>query len=192
MLIRGQLNYVCTHCLAERIEVVTTFQTGNQSTLTTARSPLFHGPRHVDKIFIHQQQLAQRISEVRIKTRRDDDQVGTKVTRHLIQGGFKASLVFDRRRGRAQWKIQRVSKSTSSALLATRAGTRIPGILVRRKEEDCSIAVEDSLRAVAVMHVPVDDRHLLDLRKLLLRVTCSDGHVVKETDRKSTRLNSSH
>src|ERR1041385_3974601 len=42
------------------------------------------------------------------------------------------------------------------------------------------IGVEDSLRAVAVMHVPIDDRYTFNLAVLILSVSRRDGDVVKK------------
>src|SRR5690349_18286066 len=118
---------------------------------------------------------------MRIKTRGDNDQIRRETRRHLLERRLKPALVLDRRRGRAQRQIQRRSKPASSSLLTTRTRPRIPRILVRRKEVHRRIGVENSLRAVAVMNVPIDDRDLLDLRVLLLRVTRRNRDVVEKT-----------
>src|SRR6185503_402230 len=120
---------------AEGFEVVAALQTGNDPPLTTTVRPLFQSPREVNKILVRQEQLTQRIAEVRIKTRGDDDQIGSEIRRHLVERRFKPALVLDCRRRRTQRKIQRVAESTSSSLLATRTCSGIPRILMRRKEE---------------------------------------------------------
>src|SRR5678816_3224642 len=104
---------------------------------------------------------------MRIKSRRNDDQIGAEIRRHLLKRRFKRSLVVRSRCCRAQWKIQRVSQTASGSLLSTRTCARIPRILVSREKVDRRIVVKDSLRAVAVMNVPIDDRDLVDLRILL-------------------------
>ena len=67
-LFRRQFTHVRAHRAAERCEVVTTFETRYQSSLTTAVCPLFHSSRHVYKILIREKQLAEGIPEMRIKT----------------------------------------------------------------------------------------------------------------------------
>ena len=49
------------------------------------------------------------------------------------------------------------------------------------EEEDRGIAVEDVLRAVAVVHVPIDDEDAFDA-VLLLRVAGRDGDVVEQAE----------
>src|SRR5262249_53562007 len=74
-----------------------------------------------------------------------------------------------------------ITQTATSSLLSTRSRSRIPRILVRREEINTRIVVKNSLRAVAVMHVPIDDRDLIDLGILLLRVTRGDGDVIEKT-----------
>ena len=52
---------------------------------------------------------------------------------------------------------------------------------MQRDEQHAVVLPEDLLRAVAVMHVVVDDRHAADAM-LGLHVTGSDGDVVDETE----------
>ncbi len=49
-----------------------------------------------------------------------------------------------------------------------------------RKKEDGRIVKENSLRAVAVMHVPINDRHALDFLIFILRVTRRDRDVIEQ------------
>ena len=64
--------------------------------------------------------------------------------------------------------------------LARGAGARIERELVRRHEQHRRILVEDPLRAVAVMHVVVDDRDAGAAARA--RVGRADGDVVVETE----------
>jgi len=60
------------------------------------------------------------------------------------------------------------------------AGTRVVRILVRRDEEHRGIVVKAPLRAVAVMHVEVDDRHARQATRASVRGR--DGDVVEEAE----------
>ena len=62
-----QFNHMPAHGFAERFEVVAAFETGNQAAVATLIRPLLHGPRHVYKILIGEEQLAQGIAEVGIE-----------------------------------------------------------------------------------------------------------------------------
>src|SRR5205085_5778824 len=58
----------------------------------------------------------------------------------------------------------------------------IPRVLMRGEEEDRGVVVENPLRAVAVMHVPINDGDALDLRITRLRITRGDSDRVEETE----------
>lgn len=53
--------------------------------------------------------------------------------------------------------------------------------LVNGEEKDGGIVLEEVLRAVAVMHVPVEDHNLLQAEHVL-RVTGGYGNVVEEAE----------
>src|SRR5688572_29065235 len=53
---------------------------------------------------------------------------------------------------------------------------------MRREKVDRRVGVKNSLRPVAVMHVPVEYRDFLDLRILLLGVTRRHRDVVEKTE----------
>src|SRR5207244_12649361 len=64
--------------------------------------------------------------------------------------------------------------------LVGRTRPRIVGILVGRDVEDVGIALEAVLRPVAMVEVPVDDRHALDA--VALEPGRRDRHVVEEAE----------
>ena len=55
--------------------------------------------------------------------------------------------------------VHREAQSRSATFVRRRPGAWIERILVRRHEQHRGILIEDPLRAVAVMHVVVDDGH---------------------------------
>src|SRR5215831_6966262 len=112
---------------------------------------------------------------MRIKSSRDDDQIRLELTTHLGQGSFKCAFLVRSRSSGAQREIQSVTKAAAHALLASRPGSRIPGILVRRKKEDGWIVVKNSLCAIAMMYIPIDNRHVLNLGVVPLSITGCDG-----------------
>ena len=62
-----------------------------------------------------------------------------------------------------------------------RAGARIPRPLVHRDEPDARVVLDQRLRAVAVMHVPVDDQHAIELLHPA-RVVRRDGDVAEQAE----------
>src|SRR5690349_22386170 len=101
----AQFRNVRSHRLAERLQIVSTLETGNETSFTTTRRPLFHRARHLDEVFVLKQQLSERIPEMRVETRRDDDQIGTETRRHLLERGFERALLLRRRRRRTQRQV---------------------------------------------------------------------------------------
>src|SRR5690242_21746976 len=55
------------HRLAERLQIVSTLETGNETSIATTRCPLLQRARHVNEVFILEQQLSERIAEMRVK-----------------------------------------------------------------------------------------------------------------------------
>lgn len=76
--------------------------------------------------------------------------------------GIESPSLIRRRRHRAQRYIQSDAEAATLAGFTARARTRISRIPVHRKMEERRVVVEDSLRAVAVRDVAVDDRDALD------------------------------
>src|SRR5581483_1725763 len=69
----------------------------------------------------------------------------------------------------------------SSPLRERAAVARVQAVLVDRYEQNRRVFVEDRLRPVAVVDVPVDDGDLLET-VVLLRVTRRDRDVVEEAE----------
>src|SRR6185295_1957600 len=69
--------------------------------------------------------------------------------------------------------------SPSSFRLSTRS--RIMRIWVRAEEEHGGIVLETMLRAVPMMHIPIDNQHTFEAM-LLLHIARSDRHIVEETE----------
>src|SRR5687768_15530773 len=94
-----------------------------------------------------------------IKARRDDDEIRRKLSRNFIYGCFETPQMFSCRSCRTQRQIQREAQAASGSFFTTSSGTRVPWILMRRKEVNRRVVVEDTLRSVSVMNIPVNDRH---------------------------------
>src|SRR5450631_4063470 len=76
---------------------------------------------------------------------------------------------------------RRIDDGVVLAALAYRAGAGIKWHLVGRAIHDGFIRPENILRAVAVMHVEIDDGRALDL-VAVLRIARGDRHVVEQTE----------
>src|SRR5437588_2732783 len=95
---------------------------------------------------------------MRIKTRGDNDEVRLEVLIYFFECGFKHMLVLARRRSSPQRNIHRVTLAASHPRFTSGAGTGIPGILMHREEEHIRVVIEDALRAISMVDVPIDNR----------------------------------
>ncbi len=48
------------------------------------------------------------------------------------------------------------------------------------EEQDLAVLIENILRAVAVMDIPIDDEHAFG-RMFVARISSGDGHVIEQT-----------
>src|SRR5262249_25136446 len=116
-----------------------------------------------------------------VKAGGNDHQVGSEFRRDLFDGRIESAPLIARRGHGSQRYIQVVTTTPPLSRFSAGTGTRIPWILMHRKVEDRRIVVEDALRAVTVMHVPVEDRDALDVFVSLLGVARRHGDIVENT-----------
>src|SRR5439155_5211131 len=83
-----------------------------------------------------------------------------------------------RRQRRAHRDVPDVLVRTA---VGRRTGARVPGPLVHGDEVHAGLALDERLRAVAMVHVPVDDENALET-VLDTRVVRRDGDVADEAE----------
>ena len=82
---------------------------------------------------------------------------------------------------RGKRAIQRHAFARAFSVFAARAGARIPRRLMRAEEEHRAVGIENILRAVAVMDVPIGDQHPPDAM-LALSVARRDRDGVEDAE----------
>ena len=118
---------------------------------------------------------------MRVETGGNHDQIRLKARADVGDRGLEHTLLLARFGVRFDGHVHRVAAPAPETGFAARAGSRIPRILMHRKEKHRRVVEENPLRAVAVMNVPVDDRNAFDLLVAILRVTRGDRDVVEKT-----------
>src|SRR5207247_4965090 len=113
---------------------------------------------HFGEIGIFQHQAAQRISEARVETGGDDDEIWREPSLDFMDGIGECLPVLASRRPRTQRNIQSKTFSFAASSLARRASPGIIGVSLSRKIQNCRVVPEASLSALPVLHVEVDDR----------------------------------
>src|SRR6476660_9166481 len=118
------------------------------------------------EVLISQGELAERVARARIEARRNQHQfrLETRCGRHEpFAKGFQ-----DLRSAGTCWKrvIDDQAARLAIALLCRTAGPGIPRMLMDIEEQHRTIAPENLLRAITVMHVPVGDEDSVDTMTL--------------------------
>ena len=81
--------------------------------------------RHLHKIFVFEQQLAERVALMRVKAGRNDDQVGLEFRGNLADRRIKGASLIAGRSQSAQWQIQSVTAAAPDARF--RRAVPVPG-----------------------------------------------------------------
>jgi hypothetical protein len=115
------------------------------------------------------------------RSRRTRDQLGPASRTPAGDGVVEQRAVLGRRRCPRHRHVQRCTGAGADAALVRRARARVVRRRCAATGSRPSVRVEDVLRAVAVVHVPVDDEHALDA-VLRLRGACGDGDVVEQAE----------
>src|ERR1700722_1080754 len=162
-------------------QAVPAFQHRKQTAAGMLVGDLAHDARQISEVAVGEQKLSQRIAGSGIEARRDQYEFGFYFFRRGQQLRLERAqnlLASGTRRERA---IQRHALALAFAALAARSGSRIPRRLMRAEEKHRSVGIENILRPVAVMDVPIGDEHAPGAM-LLLGVACRDRDGVKDTE----------
>ncbi len=133
--------------------------------------------RRPGEIGLAQVEIAERIAIMRVEARGDDDEIGAErlqARQDRLREGFAERFAAV---ARAQ---RRVDDLIVLPAFASRAGAGIERHLMGRGVHDAAIAPEDVLRAIAVVHVEIDDGDALEPMRGL-GVARGDRGVVEET-----------
>ncbi len=114
---------------------------------------------------------------VGVEAGRYQDQIGHELLRGQQFIANDSFVMFVTKSG-LQWHIYRETNARTYTTFRNRARVRIEVILVDVEEENGGIVVEDGLRSIAMVDIPVDDQDSLELVPPL-GVTCRDRNMVK-------------
>ena len=165
--------------LAQRLKVVAALGDRNQS----ARAELARRPPerrdHPPAAGGRDTHLRERIAGVNVEAGGHEDQVGRELGQYRLDARPKHEVVVGVGRAGFEREVHGRAGASSVSHFRRRSGARVVRELVRRHVEHVGIRIEDPLRAVAMMHVEVDDG---DARQALRTgVGRRDGDVVEQT-----------
>ena len=116
-----------------------------------------------------------------VETGRDDDQLRLEMVHGRRQQILKGEHEFLSAGAAGHRAVEVRAQTLAAARFLLAAGPGIPGELVRAEVEHRAVFIEDVLRAVAVVHVPVDNQHLAQM-VLALCIAGGDGGVVEHAE----------
>src|ERR1035437_1289203 len=123
---------------------------------------------------------AQRIAISGIESRRDEHEIRLEGRGCWLQSFLKCLPVIGVATTGRERHIDLRSKALAHPLVLRAASSGIERRLMDREVKDRRVLVENRLRSVAMVHVPIHDQHPGQL-VLLLDVLRGDGYVVKQT-----------
>src|SRR5215210_154012 len=104
-----------------------------------------------------QRHTPEQVVHMGVETGGDQDHLGPELAQHGQEDPGESRRIEVFPRARMQRHVRRETQPLSFPHLAGLAGPRVEGTLMRREVEHPTVAVEDVLGAVAVVHVPVQD-----------------------------------
>src|SRR5579884_257332 len=143
--------------LRQRGEVISPLQTGDDSSLTICLRERSDDFGHLRKTGFGDLQTGKRIIPMRIKSGRDEDEIGLERRQrrrhHLLESVENVEIsgpLFKR-------AIQREALPRPLSSLLFGAGAGIKRILVGAEIKNGRVRIEESLRAVPMVNIPIED-----------------------------------
>ncbi len=127
-----------------------------------------------------QSHARKRIVFVRIESSGDDHQLRLELLGRRHQHLLKDGAILVVALSRFHRHIDREAFPCATAPLRLAARAWIMWILMRAEKEDGGIVFETMLRAIAVMHVPIDNQHTGEAM-LLLGIACGNRDIIQQT-----------
>src|SRR6185437_16248456 len=159
----------------ERGEVIPAFESRNNATLTRFGRIGAKRPGGPAEVLLRKGEIRQRVAQMGVESRRDEKEIGTELFQRRKRARFERHTQFAPARARRQWKIDDVA--VRAALLAA-SRSRIKGHLMRGYIKRIRIVPENVLRAIAVVHVEIDDGDAME--SSCPRVIGAHGDVIEQ------------
>ncbi len=167
-------------------EIVATLENRNETATGIFVRDVQRDVGEFGEIGIGEKKTAERVAAAGIEAGGDQNEIGAEGF-HARREVLTESAGYFRAAGTGgERAIERELLPCPLTGFARRSCSRIPGRLVRAEEEDGGIGVEDVLRAVTVVHVPIGDGDALD-SVATLRVAGSNGDIVEQAEAHAAR-----
>ena len=145
--------------IRDRLEVVAAFERRDDFAVATFGGQPFDAPHHLTEALLGHLHLAERIAPMTIESRRNQDELRLERAPDRNDQLVEDAHIFRVAKFGRHRRVDRVAETLAGADFLHRAGARIVRELMRRDVQDLGAVVEDFLRTVAMMEVPVDHHH---------------------------------
>lgn len=142
----------------EPVHVVTAFQNAHQAASAPAVGAGDERSREALEMLALKRESAQRVARKTVESGRYEDQLRNESPGSSVNRALECIHVSGRRE---RWRHRNIPDTVVRAVIVGGACSRIPGPLVHRNEVDVGLPLDQRLRAVSVMHVPVNDENPL-------------------------------
>ncbi len=170
------------HAQGKAGQIIASFEDGHESATADFLGNFSQASADELEVFNVHFEPRQRIGEIAIKARGNEDDVRTELFDPA--GGFLGEELsrIDRERRSFDGEVQRGSDASSVSFFPDRSGSRIKGWgAVNRQIGNRRIGKEDVLGSVSVVSIEIEDRDVFEPLGSL-QVTGNHGDVVEETE----------
>lgn len=151
----------------QTVQVVTAFEDRDETPGRRFFGHLHHHGCQVPKVAVVEGELSERIAESGVKPRRNEDDVGTEAAGCGEQFRSKGAQDLLAARAGGEGTVERCALAGARARFVDAACAGIPWRLMGAEEQDRGVFVENVLRAVSVMDVPVGNQDAFNAMALL-------------------------
>src|SRR5262245_49570032 len=171
--------HVRHYAFGESIQPVAAFQHGHEPRVAEFVGQLHDHASQRGIAFWRDVELAEEIFAHAVEAGADKDEVGFEASDRWHELSFEGLKEL---RVACSWRhghIQDLARSRSRPGFLHRAGSRVGAVIMRTEIKDGTIVVEDILRAIAVVIIPINNQNSTD-SMLLLKIARSDGDIVED------------
>ena len=122
-----------------------------------------HDPRQLGEVLGLQAERADGVGGVAVEAGADEHELRLDPRGEVGQLVGELREILAPRRAERRRQVARGAQAVAGARFVGGAGAGVERPAVDREESDAAVVVEHVLRAVAVVHVPVDDEHAIEL-----------------------------
>ena len=164
--------------IAQRLQIVAAFEQRDDAAAGAGVGDVHQLFRRPGEVLFGEVEIGERVAVMRVEARGNDHELGSVFIEPRQDAVLESGLELVAVVARAQ---RRIDDGIVFAALADGAGAGKQRHLMRRAIHHRLVGPENLLRAVAVMHVEIDDRNARDA-VMVLRMARGNGGIVEQAE----------